>query len=255
MDRTLRRRHALPRARFALGTVAVALLCAALPGTSGAAVGWGAGPATIIDTTAPVLTLDPVPANLILRGGQQLTFHWTTGDSHPGGATNDFTAEVQDAGAPLASLSYLPTPTDATWTWTAPEMQSGYLSLLVTCRDAFGNTTTARSGDFSVVLSNSGAPVAGLPGAPVLEGNRPNPCNPGTMVRFSLPRAQSARLDLFAADGTRVRALAEGDFTAGAHDVFWDGRDDRGRDVASGTYLLRLTADGAQQVRKLALVR
>lgn len=255
MDRTPIQRHALPRAWFTLGTVAVALLCATLPGTSGAAVGWGAGPATTIDTSAPVLTLDPVPANLILGGGQQIAFHWTTADSHPGAAESDFTAEVQDAGAPVASLSYLPTPADASWTWTAPEMQSGYLSLLVTCRDAFGNTTTARTGDFSVVLSSSGAPVAGLPGAPVLEGNRPNPCNPGTMVRFSLPRAQTARLDLFAADGTRVRALAEGDFAAGAHDVFWDGRDDRGRDVASGTYLLRLSADGAQQVRKLALVR
>jgi hypothetical protein len=253
VDCICRPHRTLTHARCALA--AIALLCLAPAVRSQAAIGWGAGPATTIDTTAPILALDPVPANLILRGGQQLAFHWTTGDSHPGTAPNDFTAEVQDAGAPLESLSYLATPTNAEWIWTAPEMQSGYLGLLVTCRDAFGNTTTAHSGDFSIVLSSSGAPGAGLPGTPILEGNRPNPCNPGTMIRFSLPRAQTARLDLFAADGTRVRALADGDFTAGAHDVFWDGRDDRGRDVASGTYLLRLAADGMQQVHKLALVR
>lgn len=264
MDRLQRRCRRLPgTGRLPNGRVAAALAALAatmlpgllVPGVAAAAVGFGAGPAVIIDTTAPVLAIDPVPANLIVRGGGQVVFHWSAGDAHPGTASADFTAEVQDAGVTIESRSYLPTPTDATWAWTAPEMQSGYLTLLVTCRDAFGNTTTARSGDFSVVLSSSGAPTPGLPARPVLAGSAPNPCNPGAAVRFSLPRPLAARLELYAPDGTRVRALADGDFGAGEHEVFWDGRDDQGRDVASGTYLLRLRADGGQQVRKLSLVR
>jgi hypothetical protein len=35
----------------------------------------------------------------------------------------------------------------------------------------------------------------------------------------------------------------------------WDGRDDGGREVASGTYLARLTVDGAAQMGKMSLVR
>ncbi len=258
VDRRLRRSATQPRRGTARAACACALVlgCAvAAPGRAPAAVGWGTGPVITIDTTPPVLSLDAVPQNLILRGGDQATFHWTAGDAHPGTTAADYAAAVQDAGITIEDHTYLPTPTDASWTWTAPEMQSGYLTVLVTCRDAFGNTTTARTGDFSVVLSSSGAPAPGLPTRPVLAGNFPNPCNPGTTIRFRLPRALSARLDLFAADGTRVRALAAGDFAAGDHDLFWDGRDEQGRDVASGTYLLRLDAAGEQQVHKLALVR
>ena len=45
-------------------------------------------------------------------------------------------------------------------------------------------------------------------------------------------------------------------YEAGDHEIAWDGRDDGGRGVASGTYLVRRAAPGAPDaVRKLALVR
>jgi len=219
------------------------------------AIGIGTSPATTVDTVQPVVTLDPVPANLLLQGGQNIVFHWTPSDAHPGTTAADYTAEVRAGDQPLGSIDYLATAADATWDYQVPEISSGYVHVVVNCRDAFGNTTTVQSADFSVILSTSDVPVAGLPGAPVLHGNQPNPCNPGTTVRFSLPEAGSAVLDLYAANGARVRRLAEGGFDAGHHEVFWDGRDDQGRAVASGTYLLRLTAGNTQQARKLALVR
>ena len=42
---------------------------------------------------------------------------------------------------------------------------------------------------------------------------------------------------------------------AGGHALRWDGRDDRGREVASGVYLYRLQADGREEVHKLLLLR
>lgn len=240
--------------RLAVFGVALALLALGA-GLARAAVGIGtSGPATI-DTARPVVTLDALPPDLLLLGGQTVNFHWTTSDAHPGTTAADYTAAVRDGSTPLTTIDYLATPSETTWQYEAPEISSGYLNLLVTCRDAFGNTTTARSEDFSVILSTSGVPVMGLPSRPVLEGNLPNPCNPGTTVRFSLPTEQAAVLELYAADGARVRRLAAGTFPAGRSDVFWDGRDDGGRAVASGTYLLRLSAGGLQQARKLTLVR
>ena len=226
-----------------------------LSATATAAVGVGTSPPATIDTVAPTLVLDALPPNLLLLGGQQVTFHWTTADSHPGTTAADFTAQVIDDEVPLAAIDYLAEFADASWTWQAPEMSSGHLHARVTCRDAFGNTTTARTDDFSVILSTSDAPLPGLPERVALAGAYPNPCNPRAVVRFSLPRAMAATLDLHDAAGARVRRLAAGAFVAGAHELAWDGRDDHGRESASGTYLLRLVTAEGVRTAKVALVR
>ncbi|MEZ4388924.1 MAG: FlgD immunoglobulin-like domain containing protein [Candidatus Krumholzibacteriia bacterium] len=83
----------------------------------------------------------------------------------------------------------------------------------------------------------------------------PNPFNPLTTLRFTL--AESGPIHLFVVDqrGRRVRTLASGPWARGAHDVRWDGRDDRGRGVAAGTYLAVLDAPGRRHTEKMALVR
>jgi hypothetical protein len=84
----------------------------------------------------------------------------------------------------------------------------------------------------------------------------PNPFNPRTEIAFSLPAAGSARLEVYDIRGHLVRVLAEGNLPAGAQRMVWDGRDDAGQDVSSGTYLLRLETDsGRGLTRKLTLVR
>lgn len=232
---------------------ALVALLTAMPAR--ADVGIGTSPPAIVDTVAPALVLDALPPNLLLFGGQEVSFHWTTADSHPGTTADDFTAQVIDGTVPVAAIDYLADFADADWTWQAPEMSSGHLHAQVTCRDAFGNTTTARTDDFSVILSTSGTPLPGLPAQVDLAGAYPNPCNPRAVVRFSLPRQAEVTLDLHDAAGARLRRLAAGPFAAGTHELAWDGRDDRGRDAASGTYLLRLVTVDGVRTAKVALVR
>ena len=88
-----------------------------------------------------------------------------------------------------------------------------------------------------------------------LLGAVPNPFNPRTTVRFSLPRDLDVRLDLHDAAGRLVAVLAEGSFPAGDHGVVWDGRDRQGRVAASGTYYARLRAGGDVTTVALTLVR
>lgn len=242
--------------RWLAVTVAIALPWLALaPRPAAGAVGSAVSPPTIVDTIAPVVTLAPQSEHMLLQGGDIHTFAWTTTDIHPGTTAADFGAVIEDGSVPLAAIDYLAEFAAATWDFEAPEISSGYLHLVVTCRDAFGNTSVAQGPDFSVILSTSDAPGPDLPPAAVLDGNQPNPFNPGTTVRFRLPRDQAVRLDLYSAAGMRVRRLASGVLEAGTHEIFWDGRDERGRDVASGTYLLRLETGDAALTRKLALVR
>jgi hypothetical protein len=101
-------------------------------------------------------------------------------------------------------------------------------------------------------------PEDAVSGAPVHTGllqNLPNPANPTTLVRFELAARGPVQLGIFDVAGRRVRDLAHATFDGGRHAVVWDGRDDAGREVASGIYLTRFVAGGAAATRKLAVIR
>ncbi len=88
-----------------------------------------------------------------------------------------------------------------------------------------------------------------------LAQNAPNPFNPSTSIRFTVPDAGPANLAIYDVNGRFVRSLISGPVEAGRHHVTWDGRDAVGRDVASGVYVCRLTAGEQVTVRAMTLVR
>ncbi len=85
--------------------------------------------------------------------------------------------------------------------------------------------------------------------------NFPNPFNPETVIPFTLAGASAVEIEVFDLAGQRVRTLTRGVRPAGYHQVRWDGRDDAGRDTASGTYAIRMRAGGLDQVVKALLLR
>ncbi len=106
-----------------------------------------------------------------------------------------------------------------------------------------------------VVDNGLSAVGAGLPDVLNLSGAVPNPFNPQTDIKFSLPRDAMVQLDLYDVSGRLVRSLISDNMAAGAHSVRWAGRDDAGKSVASGTYFMRLVADGETSVKSMVLVR
>ena len=78
------------------------------------------------------------------------------------------------------------------------------------------------------------------PGEARLFGNFPNPFNPETTIRFSLPHDANVRLKIYNALGQLVRILDERSLKAGYQAITWNGRNDRDSPVASGVYLYRL---------------
>jgi hypothetical protein len=83
----------------------------------------------------------------------------------------------------------------------------------------------------------------------------PNPFNPLTTLAFDLPRASFVVVDVFAVDGRRVRTLLREELGAGPQSVQWDGTDDAGNRLASGTYLYRVRAGAWEATRKMQLVK
>ncbi len=88
-----------------------------------------------------------------------------------------------------------------------------------------------------------------------LIGARPNPFNPTTTIHFVLAWPGHIRLAVFDLRGRLIKVLRDEQLEAGPRTAVWNGTDDAGRAVSSGTYLTRLEADGVVQEKKMALVR
>lgn len=83
----------------------------------------------------------------------------------------------------------------------------------------------------------------------------PNPFNPRTTIAFELAEAGVVEVTVFDLRGQRVRVLESGERPVGRHEVTWDGQDDMGHGVATGTYLCRFTTVLGSQSRKMILAR
>ena len=88
-----------------------------------------------------------------------------------------------------------------------------------------------------------------------LAQNVPNPFNPTTRIAFELPRSADVELQVFNVAGRRVRTLLDDHKSAGIHEVVWDGLDDRGVAMPSGTYFYRIRVDGNRLTRKMQLLK
>ncbi len=94
-----------------------------------------------------------------------------------------------------------------------------------------------------------------LPRAYALWQNYPNPFNPATTIRFELPEDGRVVLRVYNVSGRQVRTLVERPYEAGYHSVVWDGRDDEGRQVASGVYFCKIKAGEYEQMKKMVLLK
>jgi len=100
-----------------------------------------------------------------------------------------------------------------------------------------------------------GSNVAETTSTLISAGLYPNPFNPETTLSFSLTTPAQVRATVYAVRGRRVCTLADEAMTAGEHSLHWQGRDDQGRAVASGVYLLRVQAGGRSSVFKAVLLK
>ena len=89
----------------------------------------------------------------------------------------------------------------------------------------------------------------------VLHANHPNPFNPETTIEYSLALAGPVRIRVFDTAGHLVRTLVDGPEAKGEHRVIFDGRDDRGQQLASGVYLYRLDTALTSLSRKMVLLK
>lgn len=91
--------------------------------------------------------------------------------------------------------------------------------------------------------------------AMALGPNYPNPFNPTTTLQFNLAQSGQTRLTIVDLAGRVVATLVDEVLSAGAQQAVWNGRDDLGRQAASGLYFARLENGGKIAVRKIAMLK
>jgi hypothetical protein len=167
----------------------------------------------------------------------------------------------------VANLSALPAGSNAVFT-AAPDNSSGTLTWQPTVNDhgdffvtftAAGKNPNATDSRTTIIrLVTNPVSVDETEGTkPVLAlwQNRPNPFNPATTLVYSVPAQTRARLIVYDISGRAAARLVDRVESIGRHEVHWLGEDDRGRPLASGVYICRLTTAFGGVTRRLVLAR
>ena len=90
-----------------------------------------------------------------------------------------------------------------------------------------------------------------------LSQNYPNPFNSTTVISYSLNtiRPTHTTLKLYNILGEEVRELVDAIQGRGNYRVNWDGKDNQGKDVASGIYFYQLHASDYRETKRMVLIK
>ena len=197
-----------------------------------------------VDNLAPVIG---TIASRVTDNGVELT--WETPDTPDLVAVSVYRSE--SSGFTPGAANFV-TAVDAGGYFDAGGTAGSYYVLKLT--DDGGNVTWSpefRAGTITSVRDNSET----LPEAYRLSQNFPNPFNPSTRIEFALPQADNVRIEIFNVMGQKVRTLYSGALAAGYHAVTWQGLDDRGARVPSGTYIYKLSTGTTTIAKKMLLAK
>jgi hypothetical protein len=186
-----------------------------------------------VDNLAP-----SIPSNLVYAAG---SLSWNTSSAKDfdyftvyGSNTNSFGAAVV--------INHTVTPGLSVNTSTYPYY-------FVTATDFSGNEGKPAS------LKNASG-VGDTPTSYVLSvTNYPNPFNPRTTVKYTVPEHARVSVRVFDASGALVTTLFEGESAAGAYSVEWDGRDARGVAISSGVYFARIEQGTESRTKKMVMLK
>ena len=76
-----------------------------------------------------------------------------------------------------------------------------------------------------------------------------------TKIRFDLPYQSQVKLEIFNILGQRVALLTDGILPAGYRSVIWNGRSDKGVELASGLYIYRLKTEALSEKEKFDSIK
>ncbi len=214
-------------------------------------------------TLRPAYMRQHVTARFSLTGSANVTLN-VEGPSNSG--------TISISGTPITSST--PGVTDQPYPWSGTYYRNVPLELVATARPGYHfagwsgvaseiesrDTISVRLDGDTIITARFSSEMTQVTQSDEslqfgLAQNAPNPFNPVTSLRFSIPEACEVLLAVYDVNGRLVRNLVSGMRDAGHHEATWDGADDTGRSVASGVYIVGMTAGNFHTARRVTLVR
>ena len=110
-------------------------------------------------------------------------------------------------------------------------------------------------GNFAQIPTKVTTHYVDLPIKYELFHNYPNPFNPTTQIRFSLPKNEDVKIEVYDVLGRLTKVLVNKKMEIGTHEITWDGTNNNGERVATGLYLYRIETDGFVQSKKMLMLK
>lgn len=85
--------------------------------------------------------------------------------------------------------------------------------------------------------------------------NFPNPFNPETTISYDISRQGQVSVDIYNLKGQKVKSLLNENQEVGQHKIIWQGDNDKGKQVSSGTYFYKIKSGEDEIVNKMLLVK
>ena len=95
----------------------------------------------------------------------------------------------------------------------------------------------------------------GAPDETAMDNAFPNPFNPETYIAYKLAEPAQVVISVFDLKGRLVRTIRSGEQFAGSYHVYWNGRNDDGVEVPSGSYILRMQTEKVSQIQKVIYLK
>jgi tetrahydromethanopterin S-methyltransferase subunit B len=119
--------------------------------------------------------------------------------------------------------------------------------------------TAVLSGDMKVNANNSRdmntLDIKQIPEVFKLANNYPNPFNPTTTIGYQLPENNKVVVNIYDMLGNKIRTLVNENKTAGYYSVVWNGLNDNGARISSGTYFYHIQAGTHNSTKKMLLIK
>ncbi|MBN1997024.1 T9SS type A sorting domain-containing protein, partial [candidate division KSB1 bacterium] len=85
--------------------------------------------------------------------------------------------------------------------------------------------------------------------------NYPNPFNPTTRISYQVREPGNVSVEIFNIQGQMIRTLQDRYHESGEFSAHWDGLDDNGQAVASGTFIYRIHTPAGSVSKQMTLMK
>ena len=130
---------------------------------------------------------------------------------------------------------------------------------IVIDRFGFMMISATRENEYPIIRVAGFEPLSVPPDTEVpfaLHGNQPNPFRSGTTVFYYVPSGGAeVLLEIYDVAGRRVKTLVDQRVPAGERSAEWDGRDERGIEVANGVYIYQIRAGQFADSGRMVLMK